>query len=252
MKSYNKSLIGLAVLSVALVGMAQQVQHAPREGASPLIQGADLTDRQREHAKLFAYKCAGMNPDNQPITAARRAELDKRGCTDLLGSVVQGGDVIIDRGPGLTFYPTTGRRVDPAISLAEKADLVIVGHIQDKHSLLDEWASNVFTEYRTRVDEFIKGAPGSTGPEIVVLQEGGQIQVGPHIISIETEGSPQFAPNKQYLLFLKKTTVQGSFQETGAYEISGDRAQPIGVPLANSEQRLSELLFKLRAGGGQK
>lgn len=126
------------------------------------IQRGKLTQRQREHAKLFKNEGVGNVYD---LARKRAAEGDA-------------GEIIIDTLPGT---PELSRSVetpsDRLLTNAAQADAVVIGVVSDKTSQLNEAETFVFTDYGVNVSEVLKNndaSPISRNSTITVTRAGGR------------------------------------------------------------------------------
>lgn len=184
----------VSVLALSSVTQGQQAQ-PDQEQATPVQEGV-MTQRQREHSKLFK----GLGTGKKLL--------------DLSAEVPT--DVKIKIGPGLPVGEEGSSQSGAKFfeRLACNADAVIVGVAKDKSSQLTEDGEFAFTDYELTVEQVIKDNKSShlqPNAPLTVTRPGGKIQLSGHIIEAEDAAFKPLTKGERYILFLK------FIPQTGAY-----------------------------------
>jgi hypothetical protein len=185
----------LALSSVSLLYSQGQQAQSDKEQATVVQEGV-MTERQREHSRLFKGYGTGKKLKD-------------------VGAEVPTG-VLVKRGPGMPV----GEDGPPQSlagfleGLACNADAVIVGVVKNKASQLTEDGEFAFTDYDLTVEQVIKDNKLShLEPNVLltVTRPGGRIQLSGHIIEAEDASFKPLTKGQRYILFLK------FIPQTGAY-----------------------------------
>ena len=189
-------LVCLLALSSANLLHSQGQQGQPDKEHATVVQEGVMTERQREHSRLFKGYGTGKKLKD-------------------IGDEVPTG-VLVKRGPGMPVgedgppQPLMGF----LRGLACNADAVMVGVVKDKSSQLTEDGEFAFTDYELTVEQVIKDNKLShLEPNVLVTvtRPGGRIQLSGHIIEAEDASFKPLTKGQRYVLFLK------FIPQTGAY-----------------------------------
>jgi hypothetical protein len=194
------SLVVAVVASVATLRGRGQNTSTSQDGPT-LIRRSTLTQRQREHAKLFKNKGVGN-------------------IYDLIQKMADEGDsgeINVESLPGTPELSQSGEPAAPSDQLATNAaqsDAVVIGVVSGKTSQLNEAETFVFTDYGLSVIEVLKNngaAPISRNGAITVTRPGGAVQIEGRIVRAVDRTAKPLKVGEKYLLFLRY------LPETGAY-----------------------------------
>ena len=219
----HKKTFGLFILLLAatfsltlLTGISNQKQGtavgAQRKDATPIQQEGRMTEKQREHSKLYKeYK-----PDGNLRTLAESSA----------------GDVEVVNGiPQKVFFSSS-----PPFNLQEflrgmahDSDAVVIGVVNKKASFLTEDENFIFSDYDFYVEEILKdnGAHPIDVKEITVTRPGGAIVLGQRAVCAIDESLEPLALGNRYLLFLKfipSTCAYKAFNSKGSFLLDGNKA----------------------------
>lgn len=200
-------LVGISLIRVFASGPASASQ---KEKATLILDGV-LTERQREHSKLFKAYGSGRKVSD---LAGEEGEIEIRSVTPLSGGVPDSP-------------PTTLNQVlkhDACI-----ADAIVTGTVKGKSSQLTENGEFIFTDYELTVDDVVKQNSSSTirtDVEITVTGPGGTILLsGKRIRAIDSILAP-LRVGQHYLLFLEFIPTTDSYREIesgGSFRLSGNK-----------------------------
>lgn len=152
-------VIAFVTAAATMHGRGQNTSTAQDE-PTPVQRGM-LTQKQREHGKLFKNTGVGNVHD---LIQKRAAEGDA-------------GDILIESLPGTPELSRTGEAAtDRLVTSAAQADAVVIGIVSGKTSQLNEAETFVFTDYAVNVVEVLKNngaAPISENGTVTVTRPGG-------------------------------------------------------------------------------
>lgn len=199
-------LVCLLALSSAsfLYSQGQQAQ-ADKEQATKVQEGV-MTERQREHSKLF--KGYGTGKKLRELSAEIPSGV----------KVKKGSDLPVgEEGPAQSMAGFLGE-------LACNADAVIVGVVKDKSSQLTEDGEFVFTDYDLTVEQVIKDNKLShLEPNVLltVTRPGGRIQLSGHLVEAEDASFKFLTKGQRYVLFLKFVPQTGAYTSLNSLSTYG-------------------------------
>src|SRR6266404_1151270 len=217
-----------------------QAQERLSDEATP-VQAGVMTERQRQHSKLYKYK-SGNN------------------ILDLLNLKDQ--EVEVHQNEPLSFSVPNSVQATDADEVRRitcTADAVVVGEIRSKVSQITENQKFIFTDYVFFVQEVLKN--NTTGAvqqesEITVTRPGGAVLIGgKHITAIDDSVLP-LRKGKQYLLFLRYLPETESFTsiETGeSYELARDHVKVLratSTDLIAAKHNSNSLLTEVKSAAG--
>ncbi|MGH9764500.1 MAG: hypothetical protein ACREDR_33340 [Blastocatellia bacterium] len=169
-------------------------------------------DNKRERQTVRPVEATPYAEKNsrQTVESSHMPEPNSRGANreSLLDQVRKSGEDV-----GMLSYPmpaeVPGHPSDPPGSLMTKeSDLVVVGTVTEKHSLLTDHQTDVFTEHQIVVGEVLKNDavyPVEPGSTIYFARTGGSISFEGHLISHMYRGGVKpIEKGANYLLFLKR------------------------------------------------
>jgi hypothetical protein len=142
------------------------------------------------------------------------------------------GDVEVLSGAGQKiFFPNDPptQLSDFVATMAHRADLIVIGKVNDQKSFLTEQGTFVFTDYTFTVEQVLKNNPNALlqpSGGIVVTRPGGIIQLNGRNIKASDESLASFETGKHYLLFLNYIPTTGAykaFDSGGAFRINGSK-----------------------------
>lgn len=196
-----KYLLFLLTLLIAATGIGIAALRAPgQEQQSAKPEGA-VTERQREHGKLYReYK-----------TGKKLSEL-----------VAEIGDVKIRRNTPLSGCDLGGYTADPHEFLRGMtcdADVIVIGEIQNKVSQITESEDFIFTDYEMTVAEVLKdNAAGhiQRNTSITITRPGGMIRMNGRTVEAIDNAFEPFILEGRYLLFLRSVPVTGAYKAVGS------------------------------------
>lgn len=199
-KKLRHLLFLLMVVGVGTVaGIA--VLRAQGQGQQMPKQDDGLTERQREHSKLY----------REYETSKKISEL-----------VVEIGDVKIRRNTPLSGDDLGGHAADSTEFLRAMtcdADAIVIGKIQNKFSQLTESGDFIFTDYQMTVSEVLKDQPTAhIQPEtnVTITRPGGMIRMNGRTVEAIDNAFEPFALEGHYLLFLRFIPVTGAYKAVGS------------------------------------
>ncbi|SRR6266404_4677699 len=200
----NKLRIGivavLLLVAITLIGLvsAQRSEQGQKTAQDKhdeptVIQEGVMTDRQREHGKLF--KNMGVS----------------RKIVDLLQDQ---DEVHLNAAPGLiSEYPGSERSSGDLVKFAIcQSDAVVMGTVVSKESQLTDDGFSLFTDYTISVETVLKNDGNkSIQPEktIIVAGLGGEVRLNGHLVTAFT---PTLPIGEKYLFFLNGIPSTGAFQ----------------------------------------
>lgn len=244
----HKKTVGFLILSMVaifsltlLTGIGSQYQGtsagAKRDDAT-LIQEGRMTDKQREHSKL--YKGFG--------TGKKLKELSEE---------IPGG-VKVKRN---TPLPVGEPGPSPTLSeflqgLACKADAIVIGVVTDKSSQLTEEGDFVFTDYEVSIEDVVKDnvfAHLMPNISVTLTRPGGKVQLRGHIIEAEDASFKPLVIGGRYTLFLKfipSTGAYASLNSASSYELRDKQVRVQTEETINAElnnEKASAFVERVRA-----
>jgi hypothetical protein len=187
-------------------------QSVNKQKPTPVQRGV-MTERQKAHSKLF-----DVNPGRKKLTANE-------------GQSPEPDGVWVKQGPGLPELPYPGGSNSGAViqpqgdngptlqELVTKADLILVGVVQDKSSQLTKSETAIFTDYDISVEKVLKDSSGTSSqprPNIVFTHLGGAVLFEGRILSFTPPDELILQQGSHYLLFLNL------IPSTRAYQLSND------------------------------
>ena len=213
------AIILIAGASAAAIfhGQGQKRPDANGSEKPTIIHDGQLTERQRQHSKLFRH------------SGARFQDLARR----------QSGDIEVEVGIGLTTSQSERSRLPIFESAVCNADAVIVGTITGKVSQLTEEQNFVFTDYDVSVEEVIKNntqAPLQANSSITSTRGGGTIEWNGRVFRVRREDFDTPAIGQRYIMFLRFIPATGAYlmYGDGTFQISDQTITALG-PTARNE-----------------
>lgn len=191
-------LIALLTLTVitnltAFKGHSQKPDAQDKDIPTPIQAGA-MTEKQREHSKLYPPSPRGKKMSDYP----------------------KGIEIVI--GLPMPEEPTSSRKPS-SFEFIEKmacdADAVVLGVIGSKSSQLTETGDFIFTDYEMRVEEVLKNNPGASiqsSDTITVTRPGGAVSLNGQIYRVKDKSFRNLQPGKTYLLFLDFIPTTGAYK----------------------------------------
>ncbi len=168
------------------------------------IQIGVMTDRQREHSKLYK----GLGTDKKIIDLLKTQE-----------------DVVFEDFPHRMLnngrpHPTWNQRIS---TWTCNADAVVIGIIGSKESQLTADGKYVFTDYFINLDSILKNKnKESILPDnpIIFSEPGGKVVIDGHLIVANFASLPALKIGEKYLLFLRTIPSTGAFNAAlGTYPV---------------------------------
>jgi len=159
------------------------------------------------------------------------------------------------------FSPVSATIGSPSVSepvgvtLARQSPLIVIGEIVDRHSLLSDHYTHVFTESEVRVVEVLKNESDSAvavGSHIFLARPGGAVVVDGHLISDITAGTRSLRKGDWCLLLLNAIPGDPNVFNGHSYILDGsaaDNADDSGADFASLGQARQ---YINRAIGGAK
>ena len=222
--AHTKKIV-LVLFAVIIVGGAtalatfqvQSQKDAKGQEQATVIQEGQMTERQRQHSKLFKHSGTKLRD-----IAAR-----------------QTGDIQVEEGAGLMMMPETVPQRPIFHSAVCNADAVLIGIVNDKSSQLTEDERFVFTDYEISVEEVIKnnaGAPIQVASAITATRDGGVIELNNRVFRAKRDDFDPLLVGQRYLLFLRFIPATGSYLAygNGAFQLEAKRVLALG-PAARDE-----------------
>jgi hypothetical protein len=218
--SNRKRASGLIVLSLvvavvmAIVALDSRGQNSSTAQDKPTpIQRGKLTQRQREHGKLFKNKGVG---NIYALIQRRSAEGDSEA-------------INIESLPGTPELSRSGEvDSDRLVTSVAQADAVVIGVVTDKTSQLNEAETFIFTDYAVNVVEVLKNnaaSPISPNAVITVTRTGGVVQLEGHIVRAVDRTAKPLQVGDKYLLFLRHLPATGAYlasEGPNSFKLEGD------------------------------
>lgn len=199
-------LVCLLALSSASLLRSEGQQGQSDKDQPTVVQEGVMTERQREHSKLFKGYGNGKKLKD-------------------LGAEVPTG-VLVKRGPGM---PVGEEGPSQSLAgflqgLACNADAVVIGVVKDKSSQLTEDGEFAFTDYELTVEQVVKDNKLShLEPNVLltVTRPGGKIQISGHIVEAEDAAFKPLSKGQRYVLFLKFLPQLGSYTSLNSMSTYG-------------------------------
>jgi len=191
MRNYRPAMfLLLALLTVTIItaltafkGHSQKADEPDKDVPTPVQEGV-MTERQREHSKLYPPSPRGKKLSDYP----------------------KGMEILI--GLPMPEQPTSNRTPSSfefLTKLACDAEAVVLGVVESKTSQLTEKGDFIFTDYDFRVQEILKNNPGAaiqSSDTIIVTRPGGSVSLKGQIYRVKDKSFRNLQPGKTYLLFL--------------------------------------------------
>lgn len=212
MRNYHPKiflLLALLILTVittlsALNGQSQKTDQQDKDVPTPIQEGV-ITEKQREHGKLYPQSPRGKKLSDYPngIEIVIGLPLPEKSTSDRMASSFE----FLER-------------------MACDADAVVLGVIENKSSQLTEKGDFIFTDYGLRVEEVLKNNPAASiqsSDTITVTQPGGAVSLNGQIYRVKDKSFRNLQPGKTYLLFLDfipSTKAYQSINSEGGFLIS--------------------------------
>lgn len=238
MRSHKKSILtSLLVLSIAMVSamatLRSQNQNINNQASTPkdndeatLIQEGVVTEKQREHSKLYSRSGEKRLLD---LAAERK------------------GDVWVGQDSPPLLIESKQPSVQESLQvLGCKADVVIVGAVKSKASQLSEDGTDIFTDYEITVGDILKNnaiAPIQPSSVIIATRSGGAVKLNGHVLRAVDYSSELLRIGGRYILFLRAVPATGAYTSIyyagdGSFQISGDKVVQVSrdlLPLGPSK-----------------
>ncbi len=185
------------------------------------------------------------------------AEFTVRAARSRRFSLTQGYPITEDdRGWVYSFDP----RVRSEKDLVEEADSIVEGSVLAAAAYISENRHVVYSEFRVRADSALKDralsrdqVPFMTGAVLVVLREGGAVQLPDQRVVMQRWNSQRLPlVGQRYMLFLRREPAIEAFTLITAYEIKESEVTSLDevyyfpllheVPLESFRQRIRDLV----------
>lgn len=202
---------------------AQQVHREKRT-----VSGEELQKLTIERAKAEATPVQSIQLTAQQLGDSRLYRHYGGGPTvrDLLSSQ-EGEYICFGRNTGLPGglpnQPAKSPR-EAIRDLAQSADAVVVGIVQDKTSLLTDTGDFIFTNYALTPQEILKDNPADPIQKkttLTVSRPGGLIRIDDRVVEAVDEAFPLLRKGSRYVLFLRYIVTTGSYQALGSVATYG-------------------------------
>ena len=225
--------------STAIAGAAfrsQGQKDVKGQEQSTVIQEGQMTERQKQHSKLFKHS----GPKLRDLAAR------------------QTGDIEVAVGLGLIMrVPDSAPRPPVFQSAVCHADAVVIGTIDSKSAQLTEDENFVFTDYQTTVEEVIKNnvaAPIAVASTITTTRDGGVVELNNRTFRAKREDFDPPIVGQRYLLFLRFIPATGSYlmYGNGTFRVEAQRIIALGpgareVLLNDGSKDASSFIGEIRA-----
>jgi len=203
-KLSTKIALCIAVLAVAIISTSATIQQNRQkkilsilsEEATPIQEGV-LTEKQKEHSKIYKGYASIMN--------GRKIK----------GLIAERGDVDIWAPIGLELYMPPVSLDKYLQTLTCDADAAIIGFVKSKSSNLVESGTFLFTDYEVTVKEILKEnatAPAHPGDEITITRGGGAVRLNKRIVRAIDPSLGRLEVGRYYLLYLKYIPATGGYR----------------------------------------
>lgn len=207
------TLVIASVTAAAALHSRGQNASAAQDDPTPVQRGR-LTQRQKEHGKLFKNKGMGNVYD---LVQKRAAEGDTE-------------EILIESLPGMPELSQAGEAAsDRLVTSAAQADAVVIGTVSGKTSQLNEAETFVFTDYDVNVFEVLKNnsaAPVGPSGTVTVTRVGGTIQLEGHVVRAVDRTAKPLQVGEKYLLFLRYLPTTGAYLASdgpSSFKLEGDK-----------------------------
>ena len=228
MRKYKRGLvlgIGIAAIAALTIAASLQAQNGkkqhlvPASEATPIEEGV-MTERQREHSKLFKSK------STRPVKIKDRLRErgNEKGEIEIWAPIEE-----------YTLYPS--RPISEYLhDLTCRADAVVVGTVVSKSSNLTADGAFLFTDYQVTVEEVVKdnaAAPIAPGGSIVLGREGGAVAMKGRVIHAVNPDAPRLELDGSYLFYLKAIPATGAYRPVAnpyledTFRIEGGKARQV-------------------------
>lgn len=171
--------------------------HELPESATPIQEGV-MTEKQREHSKIFrGLDSHGGGKKIKDLVAAQ-------GDVNVWGPLDCGPYMPL---PDLSQFLTT---------MACEADAVVLGFVNSKSSNLTDAGNFLFTDYEVTVKEALKtnaAAPFAPGEQITVTRSGGAVMLNGHVVRAINQNQKNLQIGKFYLLYLRYIPKTGAYRQ---------------------------------------
>lgn len=209
------SLIIAVVIAAATLHSRGQNTSTAQDEPTPIQRGR-VTQRQKEHSKLFKNRGVGN-------------------IYDLIQKMAEGGDsgeINVESLPGtpeLSQWDEAAAPSDLLAANAAQADAVVIGVVSGKTSQLNEPETFVFTDYGVNVIEVLKdnvAAPISQNSTIAVTRPGGAVEVEGRVVRAIDRTAKPLKVGGKYLLFLRFLPATGAYlasEGTSGFKLEGGK-----------------------------
>jgi hypothetical protein len=185
-----------------LTASHQEGSHRPSASEATTIQLGVMTEKQREHSKLYK-SYARMHKG--------RKLLDRRGGAGDLKIAIESPM------PKPGFDSLTPQEFLQQLSC--RSDAVAIVKVVDKQSQLTEDEDFIFTDYSVKVIEILKDnekAPIDTDSDLTITRPGGTININGRLIQALDAKYGEMKKDGEYLLFLTYIPATRSYKATDA------------------------------------
>ncbi len=194
------------------VPQGEQPAASPQDKATAIQVGV-MTEKQKEHSKLFKQYQSGKKLD--AIPAQEFAPGVEPGVYIEPGTPVLSSNVVVNFDDFLR-------------ELNCDADAVVAVTVNDQAAQLTESKEFTFTDYTAEVREIYKNnpaAPLTQHSAITVTRPGGRVEINGRVVGAIDSSFKLLQQGKQYLLFLKYLPNTNSYKSIrqGSFLIDGDK-----------------------------
>jgi hypothetical protein len=211
MRNYRPAVFLLiALLTITIIttltafkGHSQKNDEQDKDVPTPVQEGV-MTERQREHSKLYPPSPRGKKLSDYP-----------KGMEILIGLPM----------PEQPISNRTPSSFEFLAKMACDADVVVLGVVESKTSQLTEKGDFIFTDYDLKVEEILKNNLSDSiqsSDTITVTRPGGSISLNGQIYRVKDKSFRNLQPGKTYLLFLDfipKTKAYKAMNSEGSFLI---------------------------------
>ncbi len=228
MRSYPKiGLLFLIAISLVFVlamtglrGQSQKDRASDKNGDATPVQSGVMSEKQRQHSKLFKRYKTGRKLD-----------------TAFEGAYVEPPIEVFDpNAPILSFNDFLKQK-------SCESDAVIIAEIKDRSSQLTENNEFIFTDYTATVTEVLKDNSAASippGSSITLTRPGGKVNINGRIVNALDSSFQPFEISSTYLLILKYVPTTGAYETVrkGSFLLRGGELTKLteeSVPGSNSK-----------------
>lgn len=247
----SKKLIGagllvLVVASLAVIGgiFAQERIHSKEDPTT--IQLGVMTEKQKEHSKLYKRYSTGRRLDVPPVQQG--------------GEENQNSEVHVEPPIQVVSETPYSRSFDDFLREQTcEADAVVLVKVADKSSQLTEDRNFIFTDYTVTVEDVLKDNPKDRlelKSGRVITSPGGAVRINGRVARATDASFQWLEIGREYFLFLKYVPSTGAYQplRMGSFLKADEQLVKLteeALPGGDTSKSFSEVRGVVQSGCGR-